>query len=387
MKTILFDTPASRKALYPFTGIRAVADIRNGIFTIRERWEELLQTNSFILTENYLQHHVEELNDELLYINTSALPATHLIQAIQDLKLNQGLYQNEDILAIKSTVQLPFGFTKDDCSDLDWKSYSDKIHFLRAPFQITQQAHIMLEMDFKRFTMGRTSAPISSTNTISNSQNIFLEEGAVMEHCIINAADAYVYIGNNTLLMEGCMIRGSFAALEKTVVKMGTKIYGTAIAGKQCTIGGEIKNTVFFDYSNKAHDGYVGDAVIGSWCNLGAGTSASNVKNTAGEIKIWNPLLHQWIAAGTKCGLMLGDYSRTGINTSLNTGTVTGVCCNIVSEGIPPKYIPDFTWNTGTGEHFVFDKAIASISNWAKMKQQEITETETQILQYIYNSI
>ncbi|MFN5135283.1 MAG: glucose-1-phosphate thymidylyltransferase, partial [Chitinophagaceae bacterium] len=174
--------------------------------------------------------------------------------------------------------------------------------------------------------------------------------------------------------------------LEKSVVKMGAKIYGTTIAGKRCTLGGEIKNTVFFDYSNKAHDGYLGDAVIGSWCNLGAGTSASNVKNTAGEVKLWNPLLHQWINAGTKCGLMMGDYSRTGINTALNTGTVTGICCNIVSDGWPPKFIPHFTWNTATTERYVFEKAMTAIENWKKMKQQPFDETENAILQYIYNS-
>lgn len=387
MKIILFDTPAARSSLFPFTSVRSIADIRNGICTIKERWEKLLQTNCFILTEDYLQHYFEEFTDEALYINTSALPSHHLVQVIHDLKLNEGLFQEETLLAFKTTVQLNYGFSKQDCSDVNWKAYEGAIHFLRSPFHINQQAHIMLEMDFALVTKGRTSAPISSTNAIISGQHIFIEEGAVVEHCTINAADAFVYIGKHALIMEGTMIRGSFAALEKTVVKMGAKIYGTTIAGKQCTIGGEIKNTVFFDYSNKAHDGYLGDAVIGSWCNLGAGTSASNVKNTAGEIKIWNPLLHQWVAAGTKCGVMLGDYSRTGINTSLNTGTVAGVCCNIVSDAIPPKYIPHFTWNTATGERFVFDKAIASISNWAKMKQQQMSETETQILQYIYNSI
>jgi UDP-N-acetylglucosamine diphosphorylase / glucose-1-phosphate thymidylyltransferase / UDP-N-acetylgalactosamine diphosphorylase / glucosamine-1-phosphate N-acetyltransferase / galactosamine-1-phosphate N-acetyltransferase len=182
------------------------------------------------------------------------------------------------------------------------------------------------------------------------------------------------------------MIRGPVALLDGTVVKMGAKIYGAVTTGKQCTVGGEIKNSVFFDYSNKAHDGYLGDAVIGEWCNLGAGTSASNLKNTAGEIKLWNPKLHQWISAGNKCGIMMGDYSRTAINTSLNTGTVTGICSNIFSNGFPPKYIPDFTWNLAGNERYVFSKALDTIANWKQMKQQTLVEREKEILQYIYNS-
>lgn len=153
---------------------------------------------------------------------------------------------------------------------------------------------------------------------------------------------------------------------------------------KKCTVGGEIKNTIFFDYSNKAHDGYVGDAVIGSWCNIGAGTSCSNVKNTAGEVKLWNPLLHQWISAGTKCGVMLGDYSRVSINASLTTGMVSGICNNILTTGLSPKFVADFIWNIHTGEKYLLEKALHDIENWMQMKQQSLTNNDKQILEYIY---
>lgn len=386
MKTILFDAPVCRKGLFPFTAIRAVAEIRNGIFTIRERWSRLLNTETVILTEDYLLHPIEETTDSFLYINAGVLPAEQLPFLIQDLQLNEGYVQDGQVIAFKSIIQLPYGFDVNDCKEVQWKEYPHQLSILVYPFHILTVAQQLIELDFKLITRNRLSAPHSSTNNIVNAPNVFIEEGAVVEYCTINAADGFVYIGKDVLLMEGTMIRGSCALLEKSVVKMGAKIYGTTIAGKRCTLGGEIKNTVFFDYSNKAHDGYLGDAVIGSWCNLGAGTSASNVKNTVGEVKLWNPLLHQWINAGTKCGLMMGDYSRTGINTALNTGTVTGICCNIVSDGWPPKYIPHFTWNTATTEKYVFAKAMTAIENWKKMKQQPSDETENAILQYIYNS-
>jgi UDP-N-acetylglucosamine diphosphorylase/glucosamine-1-phosphate N-acetyltransferase len=340
-----------------------------------------------MLTEDYLQHPVEEFNDELLYINASAMPDAYLPEALNNLLLNQGLEQNGQFIAFKTSTQLLYGFRAVDITEMEWIEYKHPLLFLTYPFQINEASQTFIGFDFELITKNRLSAPISSTNNIISPSNIFIEEGAVVEFCTINANDAYVYIGKDAMVMEGTMIRGSFAMLEKSVVKLGSKIYGTTIAGKQCTLGGEIKNTVFFDYSNKAHDGYMGDAVIGTWCNIGAGTCASNVKNTASEVKLWNPLLHKWINAGVKCGVMMGDYSRTGINTALNTGTVTGICSNIVSDGWPPKYIPHFSWNTSTGERYVLEKAIAAIENWKKMKQQYLDETEKAILQYIYNSL
>lgn len=386
MKVILFDTSQSRKGLFPFTANRPVADIRNGIFTIRERWEHLLDKNCHVLTEDYLQLTSEESLDDFLYIDAALFPDESLIFDIKNLKPGEGLLYNGFIIAIRTVINLGFDFTIENCKEVTFKEYRHVVDLLKYSFQINQGAAAQMEFDFRLITKGRKSATLSPTNQIMNPSTVFIEEGATIECCIINATGGFVYIGKNTLIMEGSFIRGSFALLENSVVKMGSKIYGTTIAGKRCTIGGEIKNTIFFDNSNKAHDGYLGDSVIGSWCNLGAGTSASNVKNTAGEIKLWNPLLHKWLEAGNKCGVMMGDYTRTAINTVLNTGTVTGVCCNIVCDGFPPKYIPHFTWNTTTKEKYVLDKAFTSIDNWKKMKQQRITETEKEILQYIYNS-
>lgn len=385
MKLVLFDTVESRKALFPFTGIRAVADLRCGILTARERWEQLLHHTPDVLTEEYLEEGYTDALEEYLFIDASLLPDTVLTTVITELKVNTGWQKNGRPLAFKAAQNFYFGFTVADCREIHFKEYEAPVVFLNRAFEMMQMNERMMKFDFELITRGRRSCPVSSTNSIINAENIFLEEGVQMEYCTLNASDACIYVGKDALLMEGVMIRGSFAALENSVVKMGSKIYGATTVGRKCTVGGEIKNTVFFDYSNKAHDGYLGDAVIGSWCNLGAGTSASNIKNTTGEVKLWNPLLHQWISAGNKCGLLMGDYSRTAINTSLNTGTVTGICCNIVNNGFPPKFLNDFTWNVETGEKYDLQKAIRDIDSWKKLKQQRITDVEQQILQYIYN--
>jgi UDP-N-acetylglucosamine diphosphorylase/glucosamine-1-phosphate N-acetyltransferase len=239
-----------------------------------------------------------------------------------------------------------------------------------------------IRQDYALITNNRKSQPISSTNKIISPENIFIEEGARVEHSIINASAGPVYIGKNAEIMEGCMIRGPFALCEGAVLKMGAKIYAATTIGPFCMGGGEIKNSVIFGHSNKAHDGYLGDSVIGEWCNLGAGTSNSNIKNTAGEVKLWNNMEHEYQPAGLKCGLMMGDYSRSAINTSFNTGTVVGVCCNVFGEGFPPKFIADFSWGK---EKYNFEKALQDIDNWKKLKGENITEQEKEILQTLYN--
>ena len=253
---------------------------------------------------------------------------------------------------------------------------------LNSLIDITQLNDWSIRQDFALITDNRKSQPISFTNKTISPENIFIEAGAKVEHSIINASAGPVYIGKNAEVMEGCMIRGPFALCEGSVLKMGTKVYAATTIGPFCLGGGEIKNSVIFGHSNKAHDGYLGDSVIGEWCNLGAGTSNSNVKNTAGIVKLWDNAKKEYQPAGLKCGLMMGDYSRAAINTSFNTGTVVGVCCNIFGEGFPPKYIPDFTWGK---EKYSFEKALQDIDNWKKLKGKNITTGEKEILKSLYN--
>lgn len=241
-----------------------------------------------------------------------------------------------------------------------------------------------IRQDFALIAKENIPSQISPTNKITNASQIFIEEGATVEHCFLNAVEGPIYIGKNALVMEGSMLRGPIAICEGAVVKMGTKIYSGTTIGPYCTAGGEIKNSILSAYSNKAHDGYLGDSVIGEWCNLGAGTSNSNIKNTVGNIKL--QLNKITIDAGTKFGLLMGDFSRTAINTSFNTGTVVGVCCNIFAGGLTPKFIPSFSWGCTDAILYELPKAFTDIDNWKKLKGQSLTATEKKILEAIYSN-
>ena len=341
---ILLDDISGKSNLYPFTSIRSAADIRIGILTIREKWERLLNQKIETLSE----------------ITASDI----------DLNKNQNISAN--IVPSRQWV-----------NDFLSGNQSKKTVTLDYPWQIFQNNEQALKEDFDLICNGRTSQELSTTNKIISSENIFIEEGAVIEHSILNATAGPIYIGKNAEVMEGCLIRGPFAMCEGSRLKMGTKVYGATTIGPYCIAGGEVKNAVLFGFSNKAHDGYLGDSVIGEWCNLGAGTSNSNIKNTAGIVKFWHDVKKEFIPAGLKCGLLLGDYSKTAINTSFNTGTIAGICCNIFGEGFHPKYIPDFSWGL---ERYNLEKALSDIDNWKKLKGKSITENEIKILTDIYYS-
>ncbi|HEY6900145.1 MAG TPA: putative sugar nucleotidyl transferase [Puia sp.] len=257
--------------------------------------------------------------------------------------------------------------------------WADKV---RYPWHIFQYNAEALIADFQLLTGGRLSQPIPATVQAIAPENIFIEEGARLTCCVLNASTGPIYIGRNAEIMEGSLIRGPFAACEGATVKMGTKIYGATTLGPYSTAGGELKNVVIFGYSNKGHDGYLGDSVLGEWCNLGAGTSNSNLKNNACDVRVWHPASRSYLNAGLKCGLLMGDYSRCAINTSFNTGTVTGVSCNIFGPGPLPKYIPDFSW--GADDRYQWERVIRDIDNWKKLKNQSLTDTEIKTLKHIF---
>lgn len=385
MQIVLFDT-AAREQLYPFSLIRPLAALRCGIFTMQERWALAFQQEISVLTVNYLQPHLRQTTDgnDFLYINAAVVFSSALFAQVKLLPLQTVLYSGDLLVAVRTNKVLFFPVDDVQLASFQQQSAKSDINSIAYPFDLVRLNDTLLRMDFDFIRQTRKSAVISSTNTVVNAEQIFIEEGAEVEYCHLNAAAGPIYIGKNALLMEGAMIRGPFAALDEAVVKMGSKIYGATSVGRKCTVGGEIKNTVFFDYANKAHDGYIGDAVIGSWCNIGAGASCSNVKNTASEIKIWNQPLHKWIAAGNKCGVMLGDYTRVSINSSLTTGMVSGICANIVSNRLSPKYIADFTWNAETGEKYFLHKALQEIENWMQMKNKTLTNEDKSVVEYLY---
>jgi UDP-N-acetylglucosamine diphosphorylase/glucosamine-1-phosphate N-acetyltransferase len=376
--------------LHPFTLTRQIQDIRLGILTIREKWETLLGMPSYDKWEDDYKDldrsiRIDKEMGENVYlmIHGNILPSPKLIKTIKLLK-------NGEFITVDENAGIIFRFSKNEVKEAHKIkvtkaiSIKEEIHTLRYPWDIFQLNDMALREDFKLITRKRKSKRISKTNKIIKPSQVFIEKGATVEHSILNASTGPIYIGKNAHVMEGCTIRGPVALGEKSVMKMGSKVYGATSVGPYCIVGGEIKNSVLFGYSNKAHDGYLGDSVIGEWCNLGAGTSNSNIKNNAGEIRIWTPKGE--INAGFKCGVFIGDYSRSSINTSFNTGTVVGACCNLFGSNLTPAHLPSFSWGNDGFERYEFDKALRDIENWKKLKGQIISENEKTILKYIFEN-
>jgi len=350
MLQIILDDTRIRDHLFPFAQINSVADIRVGILTLREKWEKMTGRQILLSGEGKVDNKIGQ-NFTPAVLSANIIPDKNLIDSIS---------KGENYLEQQS------------------------LHVLQYPWNIFQFNDRALREDFALLTEGRTSEPLPSTVRVVEPSKIFIEKGARLHHCILNATEGPIYIGKDSQVMEGVLIRGPFALCEGATVKMGAKIYGATTIGPHCVVAGEIKNSVFFGYSNKAHDGYLGDAVIGEWCNLGAGTSNSNVKNNAGQVKVWHQSSGSYIEAGIKCGLLMGDYSRCAINTSFNTGTVVGIGANVFGEGLTPKLIPNFAWGCNQ-EKYQFDKAIRDIENWKKLKNKEFSSTEIQTLKTIFD--
>lgn len=306
------------------------------------------------------------------------------IQQIVLLTEGAAVFDRKGFIAAKLTIKNIADFLDSPDAFVSKIYQVQDVKRLKYAHEIFQHNDTAIKKDFLLATKDKTSAKLSSTNNIIAPENIFIEEEVYAEFVTINASTGPVYIAKNAVLMEGSMIRGPFVLGENAILKMGSKIYGATTISNDCTCGGEIKNVVMHAYSNKAHDGYLGDSVIGSWCNLGAGTSNSNVKNTAANVKLWNDFEKRFMEIGLKCGLIMGDYSRTAINTSINTGTVAGVCCNIFGEGLSPKVIESFSWGMHQSKKYDFEKALNDIDNWKKMKHQLLSNEEREVLQYIF---
>lgn len=378
MSIVLFD-PASRESLHPINQLKAIADLRVGLLTIKERWERLLGEELLVSTVDYLQSLYAPLEEvEHFWINAAILPSPALVSAIRRLK-------QQEVLMYEGAVVAANGFSS--CNLIDWKSFSaipftDGLKVIRYPWQLFQWNAELIRSDFELVTSDRRSQPAPEGCILVNPGQIFIEEGAVLEHCIVNASEGPVYIGRGTLVMDGAILRGPFAAAEKAVIKMGAKIYGATSIGPYCTAGGEIKNVILQGYANKAHDGYLGDSVIGEWCNIGGGASNSNIKNAASTVMMKDEATGEQVSAGLKCGLIMGDHSRVAINSAINTGTVIGTCCNVFGAGLSVKYYPAFTW--GSDEHYELKGALRDVGNWMAFKSRTLSATETAILAYVY---
>ena len=381
MNYILFDGE-HRDALLPFTYTRPVADIRIGILTIREKWELFLGATTTTVTEDYLTEKYPMVEMEYnVMINASYLPNEALVTQIKNLKENQAIFDGNTMVAFYSLEDQEI-----DLNSLEVLQSEEPLLKVETTWDIFSKNAAAIESDFKRLTTDRTSAPIPENTVAFNPEAIFIEEGAVLPLCVLNATNGPIYIGKNTEIMEGSMVRGPFALCEGSTLKMGTKIYGPTTVGPHSKVGGEVNNSVFFGYANKAHDGFLGNSVIGEWCNLGADTNNSNLKNNYAEVRLWSYETENFAKTGLQfCGLMMGDHSKCGINTMFNTGTVVGVSANIFGSGFPRNFIPSFSWGGSKGfTTYLTSKAFEVAKVVMKRRGVEFTAQESAILEQVF---
>lgn len=382
MNYILFDGSV-RNSLLPFTYTRPVADIRIGILTIREKWEKYLGNTTTTLTEEYLEekYPMVELEENIM-LNASFLPSNNLVKLIKKLKEKEAVFYGDEVVAFHTkNTQEKINF--DDYSSLPFDEEIIQIKNTWDIFAFNDQA---IKHDFALLTEGRKSAPIPTTVNCVNKKEIFFEEGVEISFATLNASTGPIYIGKNALVMEGSLVRGPFALCRDAVLKMGAKIYGATTIGPWSKVGGEVNNSVIFGYSSKAHDGFLGNSVIGEWCNLGADTNNSNLKNNYAEVKLWDYDTGRFAKTGLQfCGLMMGDHSKSGINTMFNTGTVVGVSANIYGGNFPRNFIPSFSWGGSAGfTTFLMDKVDEVARVVMKRRNVEYNEVEKKILHHVF---
>lgn len=375
---VVYDTALSRRQLYPLSLTRPIGDLLLGATTLANWWAELSNQPSVCLSEKHITHAVPAA-DIYHCIDATVLPDASLCTAIMQLKPGEVLEDATGIIAFCSKTAPVFGqlpvWPSQQTSLIEVKRFDHATTLVQLNPTCIQQ------------TVSASHVPLANehvydANTVIG-QQLYIASTANMQACIINTTDGPVIIDEDTLVMEGAILRGPLYIGKGTVVKAGAKIYGGTSIGQRCTVGGEIKQSIVHSFSNKAHDGYLGDSYIGAWCNLGAGTSNSNIKNTAGEVSVWQQAVQGYIAVGLKAGTIMGDYSRTAINTSINTGCCIGVSCSVHESGLVSGHVPSFSW--GKTETYQLDKALEHIRNWKQLKGQELTEQEAQTLANVFN--
>ncbi len=391
MQSIIFTEEFCQpEHLFPLSLTRQIQDCRVGILTIREKWERSLGLPSFDKKEDNYKDHEKSVQlaqiksrDNWYLIHSNLLPTQSLVTAI--LKMKEG-----ECLVTPTNAPLAYYITS---RQLDKKkaikiirtiTYADTIYQVQNPWDLLAFNDWSIREDFKLLTKGRKSAVIPKGNNVSGVKNIFIEKGASVQFASINATEGPIYIAKGATILEGACLRGPIGICEGATVKMGAKIYGATTIGPSCVVGGEIKNSILFGYSNKAHDGYLGDSVIGEWCNLGAGTSNSNIKNNAGPVRVYTPTGE--LEIGLKCGVVMGDYVRTSINSSINTGSVIGPSSIIFGAALTPRYIPPFSWGEEGITRYKLDKVVRDIEQWKALKGMQLSADELKVLKFLYQN-
>ena len=384
MNYILFDDQNIRPALLPLTFTRPVCEIRIGIQTISEKWNDVLKTTVSFQTQNYLQvKYPMILSDDNIFINGGICPNLELVKVIENLPINSILMQGTEVIAYRSKQCNP-------AVNVFEKTiiYEGTLSILKQLTDIFINNGSEIKADFERITKDRTSQPITDRFTaFYNESQIFIEEGADIKAAVLDATNGEIYIGKNTKISPGAMIQGPFAICEHSVVNMGAKIRPNTTIGPFCKVGGEISNSVLFGNANKGHEGFMGNAVIGEWCNWGAGTNNSNLKNDYSKVDLWSYVTNRFENTGIQfAGLIMGDHSKCGINTMFNTGTVVGVNCNIFGADFQPRHIPSFSWSAGREEFKTYHLRKANQVAKAVMERRdkEFDRVEEDILKAVF---
>lgn len=377
---ILQDVNETWLNLLPLTYTKPISSLRIGIDTIREKWEYFLNQHVQIETVDYLMPKFEpclQKNSSYIIINSSIIPSKELADTILSLNENESLEQEDLFIAGRYTEQI----------NQEIIEYKGEMISVNHPWHLFQYNDIVFEQDFTRITQGRQSQPIPDSNQVVQPERIFIEEGGSVECSVLNASTGSIYIAKHASIMEGCVIRGGLALCEGASLKMATKHYGTSTIGPHCKVGGEINNVVFQSYSNKGHDGFLGNAVIGEWCNLGADTNASNLKNNYGLISAWNYKEEKLVNTELQfMGLIMGDHAKCAINTMFNTATIVGVAANVFGAGFPKKFLPSFTWGgVDMMRTFTLSKTFEMAKAMMSRRKVEFTQIDEEILTHIFN--
>ena len=386
MNYILFDDHTWQNLL-PLTFTKPVAEIRIGILTITEKWEHYLNGKLTFQTQEYLnQKYKASYTNNAVFINGKICPTPELLAQINQLEFNTGIKKGNTLIAFRSNIASPLNIADALISSVETSTMYTSVENVWDIFSKNGDA---IKADFDLITRGRTSQPLSTSNTvIGDAKQIFLEEGAIVEASILNTNTGPIYIDKDAEIMEGSVVRGPFSLGEHAALKLSTKIYGPTTVGPHSKVGGEVNNSVIFAYSNKGHDGFLGNSVIGEWCNLGADTNNSNLKNNYGNVKLYSYSQKKMIDTGLQfCGLIMGDHSKCGINTMFNTGTVVGVGANIFGGGFPPTHISSFSWGGADGmEEYKFDKMIETASRVFARRNLTVNAVEKDILEKIFKN-
>ncbi len=386
---ILFDDDI-RDHLLPLTFTRPICELRIGILTIREKWEKWLGIDASYITQDYLsEKYPLKITSENIVINGSVMPSERLCRLVKQLDFNEALLQDGELIAAKlNKEQFEHLMNNEDIQELvGYELVETPFLKINHPWDIFMLNEIAIAEDFEFLTKGRTSQAISTTNIVlGDRENIFLEEGASVECATLNAKKGPIYIGKDAEVMEGTHIRGALALCEGAKLKLGAKVYGATTIGPYSKVGGEVSNIVITGYSNKGHDGYLGNAVLGEWCNIGADSNNSNLKNNYAEVRLWDYLTEKFIPTGLQfCGLIMGDHSKCGINTMFNTGTVIGVSANVFGAGFPRNFVPSFSWGGASGySTYRLDKVCEVAEKVMARRKVDFTETDKNILANIF---